>query len=88
MILLTIEKIGAKICSIRRERTEESPLGLVGRSRDPRISFRDVGWMNKNTIKTKKKDKSPQYDAVKYAGTHNYKFYFYCFSLNHSAKFD
>jgi hypothetical protein len=54
MILLIIEKIGAKICSIRRERAEESRLDLVGRSRDPRISLRDVGWMNKNTIKTKK----------------------------------
>jgi hypothetical protein len=54
MILLMIEKIGAKICSIRRERADESRLGFVGRSRDPRISFRDVGWMNKNMIKTEK----------------------------------
>jgi len=78
MILLTIEKIGAKICSIRRERADESRLGFVGRSHDPRISFRDVGWMNKNTIKTKK-DKSLQYDAVKYVGIHNYKFLFLLF---------
>ena len=77
MILLTIEKIGAKICSIRRERTEESPLGLVGRSRDPRISFRDVGWMKIRS--RRKKDKSPQYDAVKYVGIHNYKFLFLLF---------
>jgi len=34
--------------------------------------------MNKNTIKTKK-DKSPQYDAVKYVGIHNYKFLFLLF---------